>query len=195
MMKSCCWSEVSFHRTATPLALPQECQALHQGLLPNFTNLLCNPTILGLNCCQKQPDITTTVLKHKCTTHPLEPLLLLWHPIILVVLWIVHQVKVLGGPNWVRLQISNWWTEHVIPIICCWCLIHGSPFDGRHVHLSSVSNGVPPYTTKLDLPVSKWHWQSSAMIAGSPAGFASAIATEHQLSHHNNAGVLAHLEW
>ena len=195
MTKSRCWSEVSPHRTATPLALPQECQALNQGLLPNFTNLLCNPTVLGLNCRQKQPDITTTVLKHECTTCPPEPLLLFWHPITLVVLRIVHQVKVLGGPNWVQPRISNQWTEHVIPIVRYWCLIHGSPFDGRHVYLSPVSNGVPPYTTKLDLPVSEQHWQSSAMIAGSLAAFASAIATKCQLSHCNNAGVLAHLEW
>ena len=101
MMKSCCWSEVSPRRTATPSALPQECQALHQGLLPNFTNLHCNPTVLGLNCHRKQPDITTTVLKCECTTHPLGPLLLFWHPITLVVLWIVRQVKALGRLNWV----------------------------------------------------------------------------------------------
>ena len=101
MTKSCCWSKVSLRRTATPSALPQECQALHQDLLPNFTNLLCNPTVLGLNCHRKQPDITTTVLKRECTTHPLGPLLLFWHPITLVVLWIVRQVKMLGGPNWV----------------------------------------------------------------------------------------------
>ena len=101
MMKSHCWSEVSLRRTATPLALPWECQALHQDLLPNFTNLLCNATVLELNCHQKQPDITTTVLKCECTTCPLGPLLLFWHPITLVVLWIVHQVKVLGGLNWV----------------------------------------------------------------------------------------------
>ena len=101
MTKSHYWSKVSLRRTATPLALPQECQALHRGLLPNFTNLLCNPTVLGLNCHRKQPDITTTVLKHKCTTHLLEPLLLFWHPITLVVLQIVCWVKVLGVPNWV----------------------------------------------------------------------------------------------
>ena len=195
MTKSCCWSEVSLRRTATPLALPQECQALHRALLPKFTNLLCNPTVLGLNCHRKQPDITTTVLKCECTTHPLGPLLLFWHPITLVVLRIIHQVKALGGPNWVQLRISNWQTKHIIPIICCWCLIHGSLFDGRHVHLSPVSNGVPPYTTKLDLPVSKQCWQSSVTIAGSPAGSTSAIATKCQSSHHNNAGVLTHLEW
>ena len=80
MTKSHCWSEVSLRRTATPLALPQECQTLHQDLLSNFTNLLCNPTVLGLNCHWKQPDITTTVLKHECTTCPLEPLLLFQHP-------------------------------------------------------------------------------------------------------------------
>ena len=194
-MKSCYWSEVSPCRTATPLALPQECRALHQGLLPNFTNLLCNPTVLRLNSCRKQPDITTTALKCECTTHPLGPLLLFWHPITLVVLQIIRWVKVLGGPNWVQPQISNQWTKHVIPIVCCWCLIHRSPFDGRHVCLSPVSNGVPPYTTKLDLPVSEWHWQSSAMIAVSLAGFTSAIATKCQLSRCNNAGVLTHLEW
>ena len=195
MTKSCCWSEVSSRRTATPSALPWECWALHRGLLPNFTNLLCNPTVLGLNCHRKQPDITTTVLKRECTTHPLGPLLLFQHPITLVVLWIVCQVKVLGGLNWVQPRISNWQTKHVIPIVRCWCLIHGSPFDRRHVCLSLVSNGVPPYTTKSDLPVSKQRWWSSAMIAGSLAASASAIATKCQLSHRNNAGVLAHLEW
>ena len=101
MTKSHCWSEVSLCRTATPLALPQECWALHQDLLPNFTNLLCNPTVLELNCCQKQPDITIIVLKCECTTHPLGPLLLLQHPITLVIFQIVCQVKVLGGLNWV----------------------------------------------------------------------------------------------
>ena len=185
---------MSPHRTATPLALPQEYQALHRGLLPNFTDLLCNPTVLGLNCHRKQPDITTTALKCECTTCSLGPLLLFWHPITLVVLWIICQVKALGGPNWVQPQISNWQTEHVIPVVCCWYLIHGSLFDGRHVCLSPVSKGVPPYTTKLDLPVSKQCWQSSVTIAGSPAGFASAIATKCQLSYHNNAGVLTHLE-
>ena len=195
MTKSHCWSEVSPRRTATPLALPRECRALHRGLLPNFTNLLCNPTVLGLNCHRKQPDITTTVLKRECTTHPLGPLLLFWHPITLVVLWIVRQVKALSRPNWVQPRISNWQTECVIPIIRCWCLIHGSPFDGRHVRLSPVSNGVPPYATKSDLPVSEQCWRSSVMIAESPAASASAIATERQLSHHNDAGVLAHLEW
>ena len=90
MTKSRCWSEVSPRRTATPLALPWEYQALHQGLLPNFTNLLCNPTVLGLNCHQKQPDITTMVLKRECTTCPLGPLLLFWHPITLVVFRIVR---------------------------------------------------------------------------------------------------------
>ena len=194
MMKSCCWSEVSPRRTATPSALPWECQTLHQGLLPNFTNLLCNPTVLELNCCWKQPDIATTALKCECTTHPLGPLLLFWHPITLVVLQIVHRVKALGGPNWVQPWISNWQTEHVIPIVRCWCLIHRSPFDGRHVCLSPVSNGVPPYTTKSDLPVSKQCWQSSAMITGSLAVFASAIATKCQSSCCNDAGVLAHLE-
>ena len=195
MTKSHCWSEVSFHRTATPSALPQECQALHRSLLPNFTNLLCNPTVLGLNCHRKQPDITTTVPKCECTTRPLGPLLLFQHPITLVVLRIIRQVKALDGPNWVQPQISHQRTERVIPIVHCWCLIHGSPFDGRHIHLSSVSNGVPPYTTKLDLPVSEQHWQSSAMIAGSPAGSTSAIATKCQLSRHNDAGILTHLEW
>ena len=195
MTKSRCWSEVSLRRTATPLALPRECQALHRGLLPNFTNLLCNPTVLRLNCHRKQPDITTTVPKCECTTCPLGPLLLFWHPITLVVLRIIHQAKVLGQPNWVQTRISHQRTERVIPIVRCWCLIHGSPFDGRHVCLSPVSNGVPPYKTKLDLPVSEQHWQSSAMIAGSPAGSASAIATKCQSSHHNNAGVLTHLEW
>ena len=195
MTKSCCWSEVSLRRTATPLALPQECQALHRGLLPNFTNLLCNPTVLGLNCHRKQPDITTTALKCECTTRPLGPLLLFQHPITLVVLWIIHRVKALGGLNWVQPQISHQQTERVIPIVRCWCLIHESPFDGRHVCLSPVSNGVPPYTTKSDLPVSEQRWQSSATIAGSPAGSASAIATERQSSHHNNTGVLTHLEW
>ena len=101
MMKSRCWSEVSPPRTATPSALPRERQALHRGLLPNFTNLLCNPTVLGFNCHRKQPDITTTVLKCECTTCPLGPLLLFQHPITLVVLRIVHRVKVLGGLNWV----------------------------------------------------------------------------------------------
>ena len=149
----------------------------------------------GLNCHWKQPDITTTALKHECTTHPLGPLLLFWHLITLVVLRIIRQVKALGEPNWVQPWISNWQTEHVIPVVRCWCLIHESPFDGRHVHLSPVSNGVPPYTTKSDLPVSKWCWQSSVMIAGSLAGSTSAIATKRQLSHHNNAGVLTHLEW
>ena len=195
MTKSHCWSEVSSCRTATPSALPQECWALHRGLLPNFTNLLCNPTILGLNCCWKQPDITTTVLKCECTTCPLGPLLLFWHPITLVVLRIVHQAKVLGGPNWVQPWISNWQTKRVIPIVHCWCLIHGSPFDGRHVCLSPVSNGVPPYTTKSDLPVSKQHWWSSTTITGSLAVSTSAIATKHQLSHRNNTGILTHLEW
>ena len=195
MTKSHCWPEVSPCRTATPLALPQECQALHPGLLPNFTNLLCNPTVLGLNCHWKQPDITTTALKCECTTRPLGPLLLFWHPITLVVLRIIHRVKVLDGPNWVQPWISHWRTKRVIPIVRCWCLIHGSPFDRRHVCLSPVSNGVPPYTTKLDLPVSEQCWQSSVMIAGSPAGSASAIATKRQSSHHNNAGILTHLEW
>ena len=195
MTKSCCWSEVSPRRTATPSALPRECQALHQGLLPNFTNLLCNPTVLGLNCHRKQPDITTTVLKCECTTHPLGPLLLFWHPITLVVLRIICWAKALGGLNWVQPRISHQWTKHVIPIVRCWCLIHGSPFDGRHVHLSPVSNDVPPYATKLDLPVSKQCWQSSVMIAGSLAGSASAIATKRQSSCHNDAGILTHLEW
>ena len=195
MTKSCCWSEVSPRRTATPSALPWECQALHQGLLPNFTNLLCNPTVLGLNCHWKQPNITTTTLKCECTTCPLGPLFLLWHPITLVVLQIVRWVKALGGLNWVQPWISNQQTKRVIPIVGCWCLIHGSPFDRRHVCLSPVSNGVPPYTTKLDLPVSEQHWQSSVMIAGSLAGSASAIATKCQLSHCNNTGILAHLEW
>ena len=195
MMKSHCWSEVSSRRTATSSALPQECQVLHQGLLPNFPNLLCNPTVLGLNCHWKQPDITTTVLKCECTTCPLGPLLLFWHPITLVVLRIIRQVKALGGPNWVQPWISNWQTERIIPIVCCSYLIHGSLFDGRHVCLSPVSNGVPPYTTKSDLPVSEQCWQLSVTIAGSPAGSASAIATKRQLSHHNNAGVLTHLEW
>ena len=195
MTKSHCWSEVSPCRTATPLALPREHQALHRGLLPNFTNLLCNPTVLGLNCHWKQPDITTTALKRECTTHPLGPLLLFQHPITLVVLQIVRQAKALGGPNWVQLQISNWQTRRVIPVVRCWCLIHESPFDGRHVRLSPVSNGVPPYATKLDLLVSKRCWQSSAMIAGSLALSASAIATKHQSSCCNNTGVLAHLEW
>ena len=194
MTKSRCWSEVSSRRTATPLALPRECQALHRGLLPNFTNLLCNPTVLGLNCRRKQPDITTTVLKCECTTRPLGPLLLFWHPITLVVLQIIRQVKVLGGPNWVQPRISHQRTERVIPIVRCWCLIHRSPFDGRHVRLSPFSNGVLPYTTKLDLPVSEQRWQSSATIAGSLAGSASAIATECQSSCHNNAGVSTHLE-
>ena len=195
MTKSRCWSKVSPRRTATPLALPREHQSLHRGLLPNFTNLLCNPTILGLNCHRKQPDITTTAPKCKCTTCPLGPLLLFWHPITLVVLRIIHQVKAFGGLNWVQPWISHRQTERIIPVVCCWCFIHGSPFDGRHVCLSPVSNGVPSYTTKLDLPVSKWRWQSSATIAGSPAGSASAIATERQSSHHNDAGVLTHLEW
>ena len=195
MTKSRCLSKVSPRRTATPLALPRECWALHQGLLPNYTNLLCNPTVLGLNCHWKQPDITTTALKCECTTCPLGPLLLFQHPITLVILWIIHRVKALGGLNWVQLRISHQRTKHVIPIVRCWCLIHGSPFDGRHVRLSPVSNGVPPYATKSDLPVSKQRWQSSATIAGSPAGSTSAIATEHQSSRHNNAGILTHLEW
>ena len=195
MTKSHCWSKVSSHRTATPLPLPRECWALHRSLLPNFTNLLCNPTVLGLNCHRKQPDITTTVLKRECTTCPLGSLLLFWHPITLVVLRIVCQVKALGGPNWVQPWISNWQTERVIPIVHCWCLIHGSPFDGRHVCLSPVSNDVPPYTIKSYLPVSEQCWWSSAMIAGSLAGSASAIATKCQSSHHNNTGILAHLEW
>ena len=195
MTKSHCWSKVSSRRTATPSALPRECRALHQGLLPNFTNLLCNPTVLGLNCHRKQPDITTTVPKRECTTRPLGPLLLFRHPITLVVLRIIRQAKVLGGPNWVQPRISNRQTEHVIPVVRCWCLIHGSPFDGRHVRLSPVSNGVPPYATKSDLPVSERCWQSSATITESPAASASAIATKCQSSRCNNAGVLAHLEW
>ena len=186
---------MSPRRTATPLALPRECQALHRDLLPNFTNLLCNPTVLGLNCHWKQPDITTTALKCECTTRPLGPLLLFRHPITLVVLRIIRRVKVLGGPNWVQPRISHRQTKRVIPVVRCWCLIHGSPFDGRHVRLSPVSNGVPPYTTKSDLPVSEQRWQSSAMIAGSPAGSTSAIATKRQSSRHNNTGVLTHLEW
>ena len=193
-MKSRCWSEVSPRRTATPSALPQERQALHRGLLPNFTNLLCNPTVLGLNCRRKQPDITTTAPKCECTTRPLGPLLLFHPPITLVVLRIIRQAKALGGPNWVQPRISHWQTERVILVIRCWCLIHGSPFDRRHVRLSPVSNGVPPYATKSDLPVSERRWQSSATIAGSPAGSASAIATKRQSTHHNDTGVLSHLE-